>query len=184
VFERALLIFVLLTIFTYTLGVFVASSGNRSAREALVGILKVPAFYLSIIGLALNWLQIQLPAPVNSALVLLKDGTFPVMLILLGIQLRHVRINEGWRAITVSTVGRLLVAPGLAVVIGLVLGLTQVSFVAFVLQASMPVAVIATVMAGEFNLDDKQISSTVLLTTLISPFTLSLLIFYFQTAYL
>lgn len=49
---------------------------------------------------------------------------------------------------------------------------------AAVLQASMPAAVITTVLAVEYDLDQTLVSGTVVLTTLLSPLTLTPLIAY------
>jgi predicted permease len=51
---------------------------------------------------------------------------------------------------------------------------------ALVLESAMPAAVIATILAAEFELDTPLVTSTVMLSTLLSPLTLTPLIAYLQ----
>ena len=60
------------------------------------------------------------------------------------------------------------------------LGLRGPAFQAGVLQASMPTAVITTILALEFNVLPNFVTSVVCVTTLLSPLTLTLLIAYLQ----
>jgi predicted permease len=60
------------------------------------------------------------------------------------------------------------------------MGLTGVTRQAAVLEASMPTAVITTVLAVEYDLDNAFVTGTVVLSTLLSPLTLTLLIAYLQ----
>jgi predicted permease len=54
------------------------------------------------------------------------------------------------------------------------------ALIAFIMQASMPVAVATIIFASEFHLDREQILGTVLASTLASPITLSILILLLQ----
>ena len=74
--------------------------------------------------------------------------------------------------------------PDVSPVIGLIaahaLALTGPALQASVLQASMPAAVVTTVIALEFDLEPAYMTSVVVATTVVSPFTLTLLIAYLQ----
>ena len=60
------------------------------------------------------------------------------------------------------------------------LGLKGAAFQAGVLQASMPTAVVTTILALEFDVSPNFVTSVVCVTTLLSPLTLTLLIAYLQ----
>jgi predicted permease len=49
-----------------------------------------------------------------------------------------------------------------------------------VLQASMPTAVVTTILALEYTIDPSFVTGVVFLSTLLSPFTLTLLIAFLQ----
>ena len=74
----------------------------------------------------------------------------------------------------------LLVAPVVGVALTMLLGLSGVARQVAIVGASMPAAVITTVLALEFDLDPSFATSAVFLSTILSPFTLVLLIAYLQ----
>ena len=59
-------------------------------------------------------------------------------------------------------------------------GLSGAARLAFILQAGMPTAVLAIVLAHEFDTDRDLTLSLIMTTTFISPITLSLLIYLLQ----
>jgi malate permease and related proteins len=180
VFARAVIFYVTVSILSYTLGLYVASSGKSTPRQALMSVLKVPMVYAVILGLLINITQFSLPLPLERSVALLSQATIPVMLILLGLQLAQ---SERLRhpQLVISAVGvRLLISPVLALILGLALSLNGLALIAFVMQAAMPVAVATIIFASEFYLDREQILGGVLVSTLASPITLSLLILILQ----
>jgi len=60
------------------------------------------------------------------------------------------------------------------------LGLEGVARQAVILQSAMPTAVIVTILATEYDLDPALASAAVLVSTLLSPFTLTPIIAYLQ----
>jgi len=60
------------------------------------------------------------------------------------------------------------------------LGLTGPALQASLVQASMPAAVVTTVIALEYDLEPSFVTSVVIVTTALSPFTLTLLIAWLQ----
>jgi predicted permease len=61
-----------------------------------------------------------------------------------------------------------------------VVGLQGPAFQAGVLQSSMPTAVMATILALEFDAQPQFVTSVVCVATLLSPLTVTLLIAYLQ----
>jgi hypothetical protein len=182
VLARAVMVFVTLVIMQYTVGVFIASSGHKSQREALQSVLRVPMFYALLAGLTLNQLNIVMPTPLDHALKLMADGSFPLMLVILGVQIARAHLRR-LRPVISSVALRMFVAPFVALGIALAFDLPSAMFIAIIVQASMPVAVNTTVFAMEFELDGEQISGAVLLSTLLSPLTLSLIILALQQSF-
>ncbi len=79
--------FVTNSLLLYTLGVVIASMGHLSLKEALMGLLKVPAIYailLAVIFIQTGW---SLPIPIQKTVELTAGGAVPAMIILLGLEL-------------------------------------------------------------------------------------------------
>lgn len=182
VFARAVIVYIAVTIFNYSLGVYIASNGHGSTRDALWSIARVPAFYSALIGLLFNRIGIMLPDPLDRSLSLLSQATIPIMLIMLGLQLAQ-STRLGHRQVVGIGVGlRLLIAPLVATALVIGLNIGYPANIAVIMQASMPVAVLTIIFASEFKLNIEQISGTVVVSTLLSPVTLSVLILVLQQA--
>jgi predicted permease len=73
-----------------------------------------------------------------------------------------------------------LVAPVIAVGLAALLNLSGPARQAGILEASMPTAVISTLIANEYQAEPQLVTGTVLLSTLLSPITLSIIIALLQ----
>src|SRR5215212_6276005 len=111
------------TLLFYTLGVFLASLGHMSFKQALLGLFRIPTMYAALLAVLINLWQIEIPVPVARAVELAANGTIPLMLILLGVQLTRVELSGNQRAMQVSVVLRLIVAPLAALLFAAVFGL-------------------------------------------------------------
>lgn len=182
VLARAVIMYVAVSILNYTVGLYVASSGHSSPRQALSRVLRVPMIYMVVIAMIVNITGFQLPLLLDRSITLLSQATIPLMLVMLGLQLARTERLQHPR-IVISTIGlRLLISPLLALLLSLLFQLNGLALIAFVMQASMPVAVATIIFATEFQLDKEQILGSVLATTLVSPVTLSVLILFLQGA--
>lgn len=79
---------------------------------------------------------------------------------------------------TTATTLRLLVAPAIAAVLSIVFRLHGPERQASILEASMPTAVLCTILATEFDVEPAFVTSVVFVTTIISPLTITLLFSY------
>jgi len=167
----------------YTCGVFVAASGRGSIRSAALGIARVPAIYAVVAAVAVLAAGATVPLAVMRPVALLSDAALPVMVLVLGMQLERVTTPSHPAAVTAAVVLSLVVAPILAFALSATLGLTGAARQASIIEASMPAAVVTTVLALEFDLDAGFSTSVVMVSTLLSPFTLVLLIAYLQRGF-
>jgi malate permease and related proteins len=177
---RALVCFVCGTVVVYTVGVLVSSMGKLSALRALRQLAMVPALYglaAAAIVRQTNW---QVPLYLDRSVSMLGDASIPLMLVILGLQIAETKAWPRNRMVLigVSTCLQLVLAPLIALLIAHWMGLTGVTRQAAVLQASMPAAVVTTVLAVQYDLDSAMVSGTVVLTTILSPLTLTPLIAY------
>jgi predicted permease len=170
--------FVTTTLMFYTLGVFLASLGHMSFKDALIGLLKIPMLYAVLLAILVNVFRIELPTPVARSVELAANGTIPLMLILLGVQLTQLEFSGNQRALQLSVILRLVIAPLAALLFAALFGLQGFSRQASVTQASMPSLVSSTVLATEYNLDAKLVTAIVFVSTLLSPLTLTPLLVF------
>ncbi|HLG54707.1 MAG TPA: AEC family transporter [Vicinamibacterales bacterium] len=172
--------FISSSIFSYTGGVLLAASGRRRVRDALLGIARVPAVYAAIAAAVMMSLGIQTPAVIIRPIGMLSDAALPMMVLVLGMQLERATMPERPMVVAVAVVLSLIVTPLAAIGLAHVAGLEGAAFQAGVLQASMPTAVITTILALEFDVLPNFVTSVVCVATLLSPLTVTLLIAYLQ----
>lgn len=170
--------FVTSAILIYTAGILVAASGHGSVGLALTRLFKVPAVYAVTAAVLVLTTHTTVPDAVMRPIGLLSDAAIPIMLLVLGMQLERAVTPTHPAAVGAAVVLSLVVAPLIAFGLAALLGLTGAARQAAIIEASMPAAVITTVLALEFDLDAGFSTSVVFFTTLLSPITLVLLIAY------
>jgi predicted permease len=170
--------FITTTTLFYTLGVLIASLGHMNIKEAALGLFKIPTLYAVALAILINAWSIAIPAPVYRAVELASGGTIPLMLILLGVELSRVELSGNIRAMQLSVVLRLLIAPLGAFLLAALFGFKDVVRQGAVTQASMPSMVSATVLATEYQLDSKLITAIIFISTILSPLTLTPLLVF------
>src|SRR5207244_10153172 len=123
----------------YTGCVFRAAAGPRSVRQALAGIVRVPALYGVAVAAVCLAGGIRLPLAVMRPIGLLSDAALPMMMLVLGMQLERAAIPERPGVVAAAVALSLLVGPIVALGFAALLGVTGAARQAGVVLASMPV---------------------------------------------
>ncbi len=174
----ATLYFVTNSVLFNTAGVLIASLGHLDLRSALIGLFKVPAVYGVVLAAILNHFQLALPTPLERTVSLAADGSIPLMIVLLGVELSRVQWSHSVKAVGLSTTLRLLAAPAIALLISGLFGFQGAARQANVTQSAMPAAVTNTILATEYGLDSSLVTAMIFIGTILSPLTLTPLVYY------
>jgi predicted permease len=175
--QRAVVFFVVTAFTANTLGVYLASRGEASVRRSLLNVFTVPLPYATALGLVLNMGGLTLPLPLDRAVTVLGQAAVPCMLLILGLQLSRSSVKGRTGPLLLAAAARLLVAPLVAVAVAALLGLTGLTRQVSIVEASMPSAVLAGVLATEFGSDAEFATAAILVSTLASVVSLSVLLF-------
>ena len=170
---RAIVFYMVNTFLAYTLGVFIASSGELSARQALARLGKLPAVYAAVLAIIVYSFAIPIPAPLLRGLEIAGSGAIPVMLVILGMQIADLRGGLSWRLALPAVSVRLLLGPVMGLLVATVLGLQGLSRSTSIIEASMPTAVFTIILATEFGLQPAIVTGIVVVSTLLSPLTIA-----------
>ena len=172
--------FVASAILTYTVGVSLAAAGRRSIWKAIAGIAKVPAMYGVTAALLMLATGTAVPGTLMRPVQLLSNALIPIMVLVLGMQLERAKAIERPAMVAAAVALSLVVAPFVALGLAWMLGISGQARQAGVLLASMPSAVITTILAVEYDVAPSFVTNVVFLTTLLSPVTLTPLIAYLR----
>ena len=129
-------------------------------------------------ALLVNSIDFDVPLIVDRPVGLLAGAIIPVMLVTLGIQLHSIGRPRLDLDVIRSLAAKLLVQPLVAIPIAAGLRLTGEAAGAIVLQAAMPAAVFAAVIAIELDARPDETATIVMAGTLVSLLTLPWFILY------
>lgn len=176
--QRAVIFFLASSVWTNTVGIYVASRGTGTTRQALGNVFKSPLIYAMVAGFILNVTGTTLPLPLERAVGLLSQATVPFMLIVLGLQLSRTSLTRHLTPLTLAVFVRLVVGPLVAIGLAALLGVSGLARQVSILQAAMPSGVMSSVLATLFGGDARFVAATILLSTLASIVTLTVLLAY------
>ncbi len=166
------------SVMTYLTGAMFSDSKHGRLLGALDKIVRMPALYglgAALIVLAGGW---AVPDGLMRPVTMLGEAALPIMILVLGMQLERA-VWPSRPGIVVLAVGiSLLIAPVVALGLASIFGITGAARQAAVILASMPVAVVTTILALEFKLAPEFVTSAVFVSTVLSPLTLTPLIAY------
>lgn len=168
----AIVIFAMTAIGQFTLG----AALSRGSFEPM-GLLRMPLNYAVAAGLALIFLEIELPKPVADSFELLGAVTIPLMLVALGVSLSRLRPGGLPLAFGLSLL-RILGGGAIALAVAALLGLPPLERGVLVLQFSMPVAVYNYLFAERFGRNPSAVAGLVVVSTALSLLSAPLLLWY------
>jgi predicted permease len=111
---------------------------------------------------------------------MLADATVPLLLLILGMQLRRRKPLGSFGPLGTATALRLVASVPIALAVAYLLGLSDLPLRVGVVQAAMPTAVNTTILALEFDTWPQFVSDVVVATTLGSLLTLTFLIVFLR----
>ena len=168
--------FVATVFISFVICVGVASWARSGGVTAVFSVFKTPALIALIPALVFNITDVEVPIFLSRLSGLLGQAMIPVMLITLGVQMGEIpRIKINFNVFAASTV-RLIGGPVLALLIVPYFGLEGLERSTGILQAAMPAAVLASIIALEYKLLPEFVTTTVLFSTLYSIITLTVIL--------
>ncbi len=170
--------FVSMSILSNTVGVFFASLGTMNARQALMGVLRMPVVYAVAAALLFKSQGWTLPVPLERGVTIMGNAAIPTMLVMLGLQFHAAKWAGQYKALFLATGLRLLAGPLVALLLAKVFSLQGFAFQAGVLESAMPTAVLTTILATEFDAEPAFVSFVVFVSTLLSPFTVTPILYF------
>lgn len=187
-FEGAILFFVVQATLVQTLGIYMASSGRGGSRAGLATLFKMPQLYAVGAALLLRWIGPDLVtqpgtvADLYRGISLMGDATIPLLLVILGAELARAQVDMGdATSISTALAIRLLAAIPISYGLAYALGLDDLTTKLAVVLGSMPTAVNVSLLALEFDIRPKLVSSIVIVSTTLSFVTLTILLGFLGT---
>ena len=177
--ELAVVYFVVSSVLSYTLGVFIASHGTQGLKESLRSVVRLPHIYAVLAAFAVKLFGIGLPDPIYQPINLMGQAAIPAMLVVLGMELAQpgLRSNStNWPLVSLSSAMKLLFPIIPVVLLSTLIGLGGLARDVTLVQACMPTAVLAVIFTVKFKGDSQFVTNVIIVATLASVVTLTLLL--------
>lgn len=168
-------------IFVYSVGTIMLIKGAGNGKLEFRKIVN-PPFIMSLVGLLLFLLGVNIPTPIADCAEMLGGATTPMAMLILGASLAQVPIRElftEWRVYIVALY-KLIALPILTwLVASIFLPADSMILKAVVLLAAMPVATNATMMTIEFGGNQALAAKGIFFTTILCVVTIPLMVLFF-----
>jgi predicted permease len=140
-------------------------------------VFKTPALIAMVPSLFFYGTDVEPPLFLVRITGLLGRAMIPVMLLTLGVQLSEIKKIKFTVNVIIASAIRLAAAPLIAVGLTFFFTLSGMEIGAGILQAGMPVAVLGSIIAIEYDVVPEFVTTTVLFSTLLSLITLTVLLY-------
>ena len=136
-------------------------SGKVSFRQLLT----TPLFHATVLAALAVVFEAQVPRWIQNSTSLLGQMTIPLMAFTLGVTLGKLRLQHIWRS-TWLTIVRLALVLGTGLAVAEAFGLEGVERAVFLVDCSMPPAVINYLLAQKYERDPVEVAGLVIVSTL------------------
>jgi predicted permease len=161
------------TIVAFTLGVYLLRRCSGNSAEG-AEIYRLPVVWAALLGILLSWLAI--PDIIRLPLGLISDSTSPLALVATGAMAEGTALRADLKSIGVLSALKLVLAPSIVALAGLIIGSSGMAFKTSLLEAATPVAVTSSVLAAQFKVHPDFASRAVIISTALFAVSLTALL--------
>ncbi|MCR2804701.1 AEC family transporter [Paenibacillus soyae] len=171
-----------------TYGVYSVNAHKADMRQVWRTILSMPVIYVIPLAFLLRGFEVPVPQPIATPIGYLSDAFIGTALITLGVQLGSMewRISRSLLIdVSLSGILRLVAGPALAWLIVWLLDLwfmdlNKLTAAALIVSSVVPTSLSSVLLAVEFDNEKEFASQAVFVSTLVSIFTVTAVIFFLQ----
>ena len=173
-----IIIVIFQNIITYTYGLYNLISSTKSGLDILKSLLRLPLVHALILGAIMNYWNIGLPISLEIPLGYLANAFISIALITLGAQLAQINIKTLFsRVILMSSFGRLLIGPLLALGLIYLMDIEGVVAQSLFIASAFPTSRNSATLALEYDVEPNLAAQIVLLSTILSCITVTIVIY-------
>lgn len=185
ILPKGILTMSVLLIMSYTTASILFAAHDPRARSkgavgVVIAIAKNPIVGAVIVGLLFNILNITLPVFAANTVNSLAGIVMPLAMICVGGNLTFHGFDVKFKYVTIAVVVKLFIMPITGVIVAYLFGFRDSDLTIIMIMNALPMAVGAYVMQAELGGDTYIGASTLMITMVLSAFTLTFYIFLFH----
>jgi len=157
------------------------SDDKSDIKKTVISIMKNPLIIGSFLGIIASVLNVKLPVFIENTISDVAKTATPIALMVLGgdIEIKNIRNNLNYVAIV--TIGKLIALPAMVCFVTYLFGFRGPEFGAIFSMVAPSVAVSSYTMAQQYDCNYELAGQLVFISTLLSPFSIFLFIYFFKT---
>lgn len=148
-------------------------SMGRTLKKALIGILKNPMIISIIIGVIISYFGITLPVIAQKTISTLAKVTTPLALITIGAAFEGAKAIKMLKPTLMATLIKLIIQPLIFLPMAAYMGFNSSEIVALLIMYGAPTTASCFIMSKNMKHEGTLSSSIIVLTTLLSAFTVT-----------
>lgn len=152
----------------------------RLLRTTLTGVARNPVVMAVVLAMFWSTLALPVPGAARRTLELLGAASPPVALFCLGGSLHGFDARAAWRQMSVTVTLKLVALPVLVWAITTAMGLSELEIAVATVTAALPTGANAFLLARRYAVGTEASGASVLVSTLLSLFTLTVLLAVFR----
>jgi len=166
---------------TVILAVYSPTIEKINIKSLLLAVAKNPIIIGVVLGIVASLSGLRLPQIAESSVSLIAVLSGPLALICLGGNINFKGFEIRFKFSVIATIMKLVILPVICTVVGYALGFRGDELIVLMVMSGVPTALAGYAMALQFGGDGYTASTIILLTTLLSAFTLTVFIYVFKT---
>jgi len=153
---------------------FDPDSAEIPRKKLLLGLISDPLILAAILGIIISYFDIDLPVIIDSVLDIFSGMAVAIALISIGASFKFIHIKENIKLILIASLSNLVLLPLLGLILSsFVFKISDIDRNIICILLATPLAVSAFIMGKEHNSDFNLMSSVLIISTIISAFTIS-----------
>ncbi|MDF2924021.1 MAG: family transporter [Paenibacillaceae bacterium] len=169
------------SVLPHTYGIYAVNAHKSTLKDTMRTILGMPVIYAIPLAIVLKELHVPIPQPIYEPITYISNGYVSLALLTLGVQLGQMKwqIQRLWD-VGLSCVLRLVAAPLIGFGIVWTMGLHGLMAQALVLSCAVPTSLSSVLLSVEFDNEPEFAGQVVFASTLLSIFTVTVVIYLLQ----
>ncbi|UZW15085.1 AEC family transporter [Clostridium pasteurianum] len=158
-----------------------STEGNANIKNAFINIIKNPIIIGILLGMLISLLSINFPPMIDKTLKSFSVMASPLALVTIGAGFQGRKALAKIKPTLVASFLKLVLQAAIFLPIAVYLGFRDQKLVALIIMLGSPTTVSCYIMAKNMNNDGILTSSIIVMTTLLSAFTLTFFIFILRS---
>jgi predicted permease len=156
-------------------------SSRVSVKDTLISIAKNPLIVAILLGIAFSLTGFGMPIIATRTMGYFGAMVTPLALMTIGASFNFMNISSNLKPVILASIVKLFLMPSIVVLFAIVIGFANKDILLIYLLFGTPSATVSYIMTAAMNGDKDLAANIIMVTTILSIFSMTLFVFVFKT---